>query len=388
VSGYIRPQLAFDLGVHDAHDPLAAVPRAGWVMEPKFDGWRWQVHVNELSGVEVVHGGQGVVPVKAKEVRCFGGRNGKEHTGSSKLVEEAAAHLPGGTILDGELIGGGYSSDVAHLLSAQQPVTMIVFDVLAVAGRVTMTLPWSERRKLLEAAIPDDQDAVLRRAPVAPVDEEIYGAWMEAGMEGVVCKRTDAPYRPGSRRRDGFVKVKPSLTTDAYVIGWEWGAKESNKDRCGALKIKLVETGADTTTGWGGTPAEANAMVGRRVEIRHWGFQKSGKVRHPVFLRTREDVEEVREAVDVGGATLLEKTTTKKERKMTTDRLTKPVREPAEGAWLRNYAAMGDAKLLRCIKQLEEGSGEAVDRVESNGGSVELNLERARDVARGKGLIA
>ena len=51
--------------------------------------------------------------------------------------------------------------------------------------------------------------------------------WLERfeaiGLDGVVAKRRNAPYLPGSR--DGVVKVKPEKTADCVVVGVRWKAK-------------------------------------------------------------------------------------------------------------------------------------------------------------------
>jgi ATP-dependent DNA ligase len=263
---YIPPQLAYD-----ANGNLDFVPerhRDAWVMEPKWDGWRWQVHVTEDG------------------VRSIGGRNGKKHTGPPAVDALLVDALPVGTILDGEILwqGGLSSSRIARF---------VAFDVLAVAGSDVCSRPWTERRRLLEVALENlPKGGCVQIAPYGPVDEAVLDEWLALGMEGAVLKRKDAPYRPGSRRRDGFVKVKPQSTTDAIVIGYEMGKGASNKDYAGALKIRLVDTGAETSCGVHKRPEEAEALIGRRIEVAHYGWIKdSGKVRHPIHKRTRPDME-------------------------------------------------------------------------------------------------
>ena len=45
-------------------------------------------------------------------------------------------------------------------------------------------------------------------------------------LDGVIAKRLDAPYRPGSR--DAVTKVKPYKTADCVVVGVRWKAKPSH----------------------------------------------------------------------------------------------------------------------------------------------------------------
>lgn len=55
--------------------------------------------------------------------------------------------------------------------------------------------------------------------------------------------------------------------------------------------------------------------------------------------------------------------------------------------WMRNYGAMGDAKLRRCVEEFRRGYGDAVNRVQQRGGSVEDNQAKCEYEARRKGLI-
>lgn len=56
---------------------------------------------------------------------------------------------------------------------------------------------------------------------------------------------------------------------------------------------------------------------------------------------------------------------------------------------MRNYGAMSDEKLMRCVAQLQAGSGEAVIRVQTakNPGSLDDNRTKAEYEARKRGLI-
>src|SRR2546429_255403 len=63
----------------------------------------------------------------------------------------------------------------------------------------------------------------FRLSPVARTVEDARG-WLDRfeslGLDGVVAKRLDAPYLPGSR--DGVVKVKEHKTADCVVVGVRW----------------------------------------------------------------------------------------------------------------------------------------------------------------------
>jgi ATP-dependent DNA ligase len=296
----LKPMLAFDPSM--AHEVvegetmreylgrlLAPIPTDGsWAMEPKLDGVRWQVLVEDA------YDQVGTDVIQLARVRSIGGRNLKEHKTPEHLAQ-VLKELPGGTILDGELIAGDASSDVGSL-EQRGKQRYVVFDVLAFDGKDVTRHPWEERRRLLVGiAEKYEFDDVVSITPVAPVDLDVLEQWCVYGCEGAVCKRKDARYSSGGRPRSGFVKIKPKQTTDAIVRGWEWGEGKSNRDRCGALKVELVETGKMTTVGYDADPQKANAMAfaNVRIELQHYGWQKSGLVRHPGYVRRRDDLDGV-----------------------------------------------------------------------------------------------
>ena len=72
------------------------------------------------------------------------------------------------------------------------------------------------------------------------------------GLDGVVAKRRDLPYLPGSR--DGVVKVKPERTADAVVVGVRW---KSKPERIATLLLGLY--GDDGEIDYVGSAAVAPA---------------------------------------------------------------------------------------------------------------------------------
>ena len=83
---------------------------------------------------------------------------------------------------------------------------------------------------------------VARRFELSPATRDRAEAldWLERfeaiGLDGVVAKRRDAPYLPGSR--DGVVKVKPEKTADCVVVGVRWKEKP---DRLATLLLGLYD---------------------------------------------------------------------------------------------------------------------------------------------------
>ncbi len=190
----------------------------GWAYEPKFDGFRCVAFVD---GEDV-------------ELQS---RNGR---GLTRYFPEIV--FPAGRyVLDGELVVDGQDGETdfdllgqrihpaksrVDMLAEKTPARFIAFDVLAVDDDVLLELPQAERRARLEGL------AGLDLAPVVATAQEAAG-WLQTA-EGVIAKRTDAPYLPGERV--GMVKIKRIRTIDAVVRGWRPGKAEGT---LGALIIGL-----------------------------------------------------------------------------------------------------------------------------------------------------
>ncbi len=106
-------------------------------------------------------------------------------------------------------------------LAAARPVTYLVFDLLAWDGEDLTDRPYAERRDRLDAL-----GLAGHRWVATPWfrggGEGVHAASMENGLEGVVAKRLDSPYRPGVRSPD-WRKVKNVRTQSVVVGGWRPG---------------------------------------------------------------------------------------------------------------------------------------------------------------------
>jgi ATP-dependent DNA ligase len=116
------------------------------------------------------------------------------------------------------------------MLAEKTPAAFIAFDVLAIEDEVLLELTQRERRERLAALVSDPVE--LTESVDTPEEAE---KWLHSA-EGVIAKRTDAPYRPGERV--GMVKVKRVRTIDAVVRGWRPGKAEGT---LGALILGLYD---------------------------------------------------------------------------------------------------------------------------------------------------
>ena len=162
-----------------------------WAAEPKWDGWRARVAVS-----------QGRVVVRT--------RTGRAITHAVPGVAPFAGHGRR-LLLDGEIVAGagrladfyGLSGRVAGRRGST-PVVFVAFDVL-VDGEPVFDRTYTDRRRALEAL----QLPGLVVTPSYPGEDAhaLLAACEDTGMEGVVLKRLDSPYLPGTRS-DAWRKVK------------------------------------------------------------------------------------------------------------------------------------------------------------------------------------
>jgi bifunctional non-homologous end joining protein LigD len=245
--------------------------------------------------------------------------------------EIADLHLPDGTLLDGEMVvldAAGRPSFTAlaermHVreknraarLAVTMPVTYMIFDLLYYAGMDYTGLPYLARRERLE-----ELDLAGPHWMVPPSfgdGRATEAAARENHLEGVVAKRTDSVYLPGTRSPD-WVKVKFDRTGDYVIGGWRPGAR-----RLGGLLVGVPTPNGLAFRGrvGGGIGAVAErtllaalepmaikespfapGAVPREdargahwvkpelvVEIRYGNRTPDGRLRFPRFLRLRDD---------------------------------------------------------------------------------------------------
>ena len=166
-------------------------------------------------------------------------RNGRDLTPAyPDLHDLRRALLCQEAVLDGEVVvlRDDGSPDFNALQNGRGPFTYVVFDLLHVDGEWICDLPWSERRERLAAVVsPDAPPRLMLSDHVAGQGRDLFAAAKAKGLEGVIAKRMDAPYRPGRRVADWRkVKSRPEIVA---VVG---GFTEGNGSHRGSLGALLV----------------------------------------------------------------------------------------------------------------------------------------------------
>lgn len=200
----VRPMLA---------KSAAAIP-PGMLYEAKWDGFR-AVVFRDGDDIEL------------------GSRSGKPLTRYfPELVAALRERIPPRCVLDGEIViarDGRLDFDallerihpadsrVRHLAEVT-PSSFVAFDLLALGDESLLPVSQRDRREALVEAL-RGVTAPVFTAP-ATYDIEVAGEWFGrfegAGLDGVVAKPLDLPYRPGERV---MVKVKHERTADCVLAG-------------------------------------------------------------------------------------------------------------------------------------------------------------------------
>ena len=121
--------------------------------------------------------------------------------------------------------------DIAEIIK-QLPVAVYVFDILYYEDQSLINNPFIERRALIEKCVkPTERINPIPQIITDSSDKakQFYEQSLAAGNEGIMFKKIDASYQPGSRVGT-MVKMKPILETlDLVIIGAEWGDGKRSK---------------------------------------------------------------------------------------------------------------------------------------------------------------
>jgi bifunctional non-homologous end joining protein LigD len=309
--GGVRPE-SVQLMLAESRDSAFTAP--GWYFELKLDGYR-------------------ALGARDGTTRLLS-RNGKDLSSCFPEVIQALTALPfKRLLLDGEVVAldeAGRPSfqrlqqraqlrrelDIRQAM-VENPVTYYAFDLLGVDDFDLRPLPLSTRKALLRKLLPPA--GVIRFLDHFENDGEVlYQQVQKLGLEGIVAKRAESPYRPGRSAR--WLKIRTRRSDDFVVVGFS--APKGSRTGFGALQVALYIDGVLTYAGRAGsgfsdrqlTQVRRQLEATRRAdpactgpipqekgitwveprlvcEVEFTERTEEGLLRQPVFLRFREDKE-------------------------------------------------------------------------------------------------
>jgi bifunctional non-homologous end joining protein LigD len=188
----------------------AAMPDGDdWAFEVKWDGYRTVVHVAD-----------GAVRLQSTA--------GHDVTARwPEFATLAGSVNAGAAILDAELVvfddDGRPRFELAQQSGVGTPREAVLqfFDVLQIDGVDVIDLPYEARRRLLGQLVEPGPNWTVPAHRVGG-GAELVAATAEQGLEGVIAKRLDSTYRPGTRSKD-WRKIKNRTLVELTIGGFTAG---------------------------------------------------------------------------------------------------------------------------------------------------------------------
>src|SRR5580700_4173652 len=163
--------------------PVSKLPEGPeWTYEIKLDGYRLEA---------VKNGGQTTLYSRRRNIL-----NNK-----FQYIADALKELPDGTILDGELVamdsaGRSNFNQLQNFRSAEPSIRYYAFDVLMHKGKSLLTEPLEKRRAILAKILPHNDHISISVFDNSA--KRMLAFVREHGLEGVIAKRSDSVYEPGT----------------------------------------------------------------------------------------------------------------------------------------------------------------------------------------------
>ena len=241
---FVEPMLA---------TPVKA-PAAGerWLHEIKFDGYRIEARIAK--------GGLALLT-----------RSGLDWTARfGEGIVEAFKALPvSEALIDGEIVveNGSGASDFSALQAAlsegrAERFVFYAFDLLCLNGFDLREAPLVERKRLLEAILGEGVGPLRHSGHFDEDGEIVLRHACRLGLEGVVSKLRDLPYRPG--RGKSWIKAKCSARQEFVVAGFV--PSTAARNAIGSLVLGVYDGGALRHVGRVGTGF--TALVARDLYAR------------------------------------------------------------------------------------------------------------------------
>ena len=174
----------------------------GWAHELKHDGYRLQVHVRD------------------GRVKLYT-MSAADWTKRYPRIVEQAARIKGTAIIDAEVVwldaDGVAQFDALQSRIMDHAAVACAFDLLMLDGDDLRRRPLGERKDALRKLLKRTKGGIQYVEHVEGDGAEMFAAVCKLGLEGIVSKKLDAPYRSGPSK--SWIKVKnPKAAAATRII--------------------------------------------------------------------------------------------------------------------------------------------------------------------------
>jgi len=278
--------LPTDLTMHEELIEVVLAHHDKWTFEPKIDGFRMMTCCYD------------------DHIECWT----RNHNRVEKLEQYFLKNMNwkkfAGYIVDGEIYENNIRRTIS-IVSGPETITKLqyyMFDLFPIeyADRL-YTTPLRDRRKKLDKLYKEgDPSRYMIRVPYYPVNAplkkekeyilDLGTKYVQKGYEGIVIKRYDSPYE--HKRTKMWLKVKKVYSLDLRCI--KVVESKTKPGMVGALMVDVC--GVNCLVGSGLSQKQRfdfwyhpEQVVNHIVEVKFFEKTPAGKLRHPVFVRIRDD---------------------------------------------------------------------------------------------------
>ncbi|MEP7165603.1 MAG: DNA ligase D [Ferruginibacter sp.] len=292
---YVKPMLAkeTDKPFDDKH----------WLYEIKWDGYR------------------AIAEISSDHIELYS-RNGNSFAEHYPALVNSLKKIKHNAVLDGEIVvlnekGFPDFQKIQHYEdNTNFPLIYYVFDLLSLDGHSLYDQPLIERKKLLKK--------LIGKNPMVQFSDHImdkgiifFNSSTQKNLEGIMAKKADSHYYPGKRTNE-WLKIKNHKTADVLIAGYT--KPTGSRKYFGSLVLAVKNGRAFKHVGHAGTGFDDKKLkeiyellqsykqkgsafkeaieTGAGVswvkpvlicEVKFTEWTKDEKLRHPVFLRMRND---------------------------------------------------------------------------------------------------
>ena len=280
-----------------------AFDNADWIYEIKWDGYR------------------AIAEISTNAVQLYS-RNGNDFSQNYPVITAALNSIKHSAILDGEIVvlnenGFPDFQKIQHYKdNTDFPLCYYVFDLLSLDGKDLTHLPLTDRKELLKALLPKNE-VIKYSDHIKEKGISFFNAAVQNNLEGIMAKKADSEYYAGKRSNE-WLKIKNHHSADVIICGYT--APTGSRRYFGSLVLGIMKNKKLVHAGHAGTgyddeklkmifnllqplvqtdsPFTEKVITNNKVtcvkpkivcEVKFTEWTKDEKLRHPVFLRIRND---------------------------------------------------------------------------------------------------
>ena len=274
-----------------------------WLYEIKWDGYRAIAELNN------------------EQVKLYS-RNGNSFEAAYPVVFEALQNMSLNAVVDGEIVvineeGKPDFQKLQHYAeNTNFPIVYYVFDLLRLNNKDLYDVPLIDRKSQLQKLI-GENDVIKYSDHVLEQGDAFFEVARQKDLEGIMAKKADSLYYPGKRTNE-WLKIKHHKSDEAIIAGFT--APRGGRKYFGALVLGIKKDGKLLYAGHTGSGFNEQSLkelfnklepiiqqespFNERVktnmpvtwvapqyvcELKFTEWTRDGKMRHPIFLRLRDD---------------------------------------------------------------------------------------------------